>query len=68
MFVCICNAVTDREIRAHAGSGVTTLEELRRVTGCGDCCGQCTDEAEALLFGAAGPMGYLPALPIQQGA
>ncbi|MBY6204796.1 (2Fe-2S)-binding protein [Halomonas denitrificans] len=49
MFVCICNAVSDRDIRAHAESGVSTLDELRLRTGCSDCCGQCADEAEEIL-------------------
>lgn len=52
MYVCICNAVTDREIREYAAAGVTTMEELRMRTGCSDCCGQCSEEAEAIL-GAA---------------
>jgi bacterioferritin-associated ferredoxin len=50
MFVCLCNAVTDRDIRQQAASGVTTLEELRMRTGCSDCCGQCADEAESILL------------------
>lgn len=49
MFVCICNAVRDREIREHAEQGVTTLDELRLRTGCSDCCGQCAEEAESIL-------------------
>ena len=49
MFICVCNAITDREIREHAAGGVRTLEELRMRTGCSDCCGQCADEAEAIL-------------------
>lgn len=50
MFVCVCNAVTDREIREHARRGVESLEELRMRTGCADCCGQCADEAESILM------------------
>ena len=49
MFVCVCNAVTDREIREHVRRGVDSLEELRMRTGCADCCGQCADEAEVIL-------------------
>lgn len=49
MFICVCNAVTDREIREHARRGVDSLEELQMRTGCADCCGQCADEAEAIL-------------------
>jgi bacterioferritin-associated ferredoxin len=49
MYVCICNAVTDRAIREAAASGVRTLAELTRRTGCGDCCGSCSDLAESIL-------------------
>lgn len=52
MFVCICNAVSDREIRNLARRGVDSLEELRMLTGCSDCCGQCAEEAEAVLMAA----------------
>jgi bacterioferritin-associated ferredoxin len=52
MFVCICNAVSDRVIQEHASQGVTTLDELRLRTGCSDCCGQCAEEAEAILRAA----------------
>jgi bacterioferritin-associated ferredoxin len=49
MYVCICNAVTDRAIREAAESGVRTLAELTRRTGCGDCCGSCTELAREIL-------------------
>ncbi len=52
MFVCICNAVTDREIRNLARRGVDSLAELRMLTGCSDCCGQCAEEAESILLTA----------------
>ncbi len=68
MFVCVCNAVTDRRIAELAASGVQSVEELRRVSGCGDCCGQCTDEAEAILHSISVP-GPLPGpvLPLAHG-
>ena len=69
MFVCICNAVSDRDIRAHAESGVSTLDELRLRTGCSDCCGQCADEAEEILQATLAarltgtPSGHRPSAP-----
>ena len=33
MYVCICNAVTEREIRQAVALGVTTLKELREGLG-----------------------------------
>ncbi|MEO8011705.1 MAG: (2Fe-2S)-binding protein [Dokdonella sp.] len=49
MYVCVCNAITDHQIRAAAAQGVCTLEELARQTGCGDCCGSCSDLAGEIL-------------------
>lgn len=49
MFVCVCNAVTDREIRACAELGVVTLEDLRTHIGVASCCGRCARTAEQLL-------------------
>jgi len=44
MYVCICRAVTDRQIRAAAEAGVRTMRDLRKALGvCSDCgkCGPC---------------------------
>ena len=49
MYVCICNGVTDHEIRAGAAAGCTTLAELTMRTGCGATCGSCLEQAQALL-------------------
>ena len=49
MYICICNAVTERAIRDAALSGVRTLPELSRRTGCADCCGSCADLANEIL-------------------
>ena len=47
MYICLCNAVTDHDIRREAADGVQTFAELQARTGCGDCCGCCRDEAHA---------------------
>ena len=49
MYVCICNGVTDHEIREVAAAGCATLSELTMRTGCGSTCGSCLDQAQALL-------------------
>ena len=49
MYVCICNAVTDRDIHEAAAAGVATLAELTQRTGCSDCCGTCSDLAGEIL-------------------
>lgn len=52
MYVCICNAVTDRQIRQAAEQGVSSMAELSRRTGCSDCCGSCEDLASEILEAA----------------
>ena len=65
MYVCLCNGVTDREIRQVAEAGCRTLSELTMRTGCGACCGSCVETASQLLdeVHAAQPVASLP-LPV----
>jgi bacterioferritin-associated ferredoxin len=49
MYVCICNGVTERDIRQAAEAGCRSLPELTMRTGCGATCGSCLDTAAALL-------------------
>jgi bacterioferritin-associated ferredoxin len=54
MYVCICNAVTDRAIREAAACGARSFEEVRSRTGCADCCGSCEDLAARIFHEAIG--------------
>ncbi|CTP93296.1 hypothetical protein XTPLMG728_3668 [Xanthomonas translucens pv. poae] len=49
MYVCICNGVTDRQIREAADAGCRSVSELTMRTGCGATCGSCLDMAGDLL-------------------
>jgi len=49
VYVCICNGVTDHQIRDAAASGVRNVAELTMRTGCGATCGTCLDTAAAIL-------------------
>ena len=49
MYVCICNGVTERDIRQAAEAGCRSLPELTMRTGCGSTCGTCLETASALL-------------------
>ena len=49
MYVCICNGVTDHQIREAAEAGCTSLTELTMRTGVGANCGSCLPSAEILL-------------------
>jgi bacterioferritin-associated ferredoxin len=49
MYVCICNAITDREIRAAADLGARTLDDLSATLGVATCCRRCADCARGVL-------------------
>ncbi|EGV32826.1 BFD domain protein (2Fe-2S)-binding domain protein [Thiorhodococcus drewsii AZ1] len=49
MYVCICNSVTDRQIREAVEKGHDTLGKLRSELGVSTCCGKCKECARNLL-------------------
>ena len=66
MYVCICNAITDKQIRRAAKNGVDNLYELREHLGVASNCGSCADQAQSILqnanqSNAAEPSTYYPA-------
>ena len=61
MYVCLCNAVTDHEIRHAVRGGVLTFDELRLELGVACCCGQCHEHAEEVFHAALSER--FPALP-----
>jgi bacterioferritin-associated ferredoxin len=54
MYICVCNAVTDREIRQCAELGARTVDELRDSLGVASCCGKCEGPAREILAGGVG--------------
>ncbi len=49
MIVCVCNNISDREIRQAVDLGLSSMEELSRDLGVATCCGQCADCAKQVL-------------------
>ena len=49
MFVCLCHAVTDREIHEAVDSGVADVEQLGELCGVGTGCGCCRSMAQELI-------------------
>ena len=49
MYVCICNAVTDRDIREAAERGIHSFDGLRRELKVATCCGRCEECARNTL-------------------
>ncbi|MDH5824887.1 bacterioferritin-associated ferredoxin [Luteimonas sp. RD2P54] len=57
MYVCLCNGITESDIRKAAEAGCSSLPELTMRTGVGACCGSCVEAATEVLERAQ------PALP-----
>ena len=49
MIVCVCNNISDREIRQAVDLGLSSMDELRRDLGVSTCCGKCATYAEEVL-------------------
>ncbi|HKO88886.1 MAG TPA: (2Fe-2S)-binding protein, partial [Burkholderiales bacterium] len=49
MYICLCNAITDREIRQCADLGACSLTDLRSGLGVATCCGACAQSAQDVL-------------------
>lgn len=52
MYVCVCKAVTDRQIHEAARGGARTLGDLRRELGITMDCGRCASCAHQCLKAA----------------
>jgi bacterioferritin-associated ferredoxin len=57
MYVCLCNGITERQVRECARRGASSLEQLGVELGVGMGCGRCRDSAEELLRAEAGGEG-----------
>jgi bacterioferritin-associated ferredoxin len=49
MYICVCNAVTEREIRSAVDLGVTSMRQLKRDLGVAANCGKCARCARDVL-------------------
>jgi bacterioferritin-associated ferredoxin len=50
MYVCICNEVTDREIREAVYSGARCLSDIQEELGVATQCGKCGQMAGCILM------------------
>lgn len=51
MYVCVCKAVTDSQIREAIGDGACSMRELRQRLGVASECGRCSKCALGILRG-----------------
>ncbi len=49
MYVCICNGITDRQIREAIAEGASSVEELHDTLGVASQCGSCSEHALSLI-------------------
>ncbi|WP_448564701.1 (2Fe-2S)-binding protein [Trichothermofontia sp.] len=49
MYVCICNPVTDAQVRQAAHSGCRSLDDLKAKLGVARMCGRCSEYAVGIL-------------------
>ncbi len=49
MYVCVCHAVTDRDIAQAVADGASSMRDLRERTGVAGTCGRCAQCAHACL-------------------
>jgi bacterioferritin-associated ferredoxin len=49
MIVCVCNNISDREIRAAVDLGISSMAGLHRELGVGTCCRKCVSYARQVL-------------------
>lgn len=50
MYVCVCNAVTDCQIREAYCEGACSMRLLRQKLGVAGCCGRCAPCARDVLL------------------
>ncbi len=49
MYVCVCKAVTDKQVVQAINEGVCSRRQLMQCTGAGGVCGKCTASIKAIL-------------------
>ena len=49
MYVCMCHAINDRQIREVVDRGAHSLDEVQVHLPVASCCGQCEDTAREVI-------------------
>jgi bacterioferritin-associated ferredoxin len=61
MYICICNAITDKQILKAQKNSHDSIDDIIQTLGVGSCCGRCVEKAEDLLIENAGVKRFNPA-------
>ena len=57
MYICLCNGITENEIRSCVRQGACCMADLQRELGVATQCGRCEAYARELLQDPAAPQG-----------
>lgn len=60
MYICLCHAVTDRDLREAVRDGARNIQDLSYRTGCGTQCGSCVQQTREILDGELAAIGAAP--------
>lgn len=62
MYICLCKAVTDRQIREMVSGGTCSYAEIRKELGVATQCGKCGQQAKSIVQTAVRKSATEPAL------
>jgi len=49
MYICLCNAITDRDLRTHSAQAGCSVAAVYRALGCQPQCGKCVPFVRQML-------------------
>jgi bacterioferritin-associated ferredoxin len=68
MYVCVCHAVTDKDIRKAVDRGARSLFEVQNQLPVGSCCGACNETAQAVVEEYLDARSGAPRVPAETAA
>jgi len=55
VYICLCNGITEKQIRDAVLGGLNTLPAVRHGLGVASSCGRCADFAQQVIFETLAP-------------
>lgn len=49
MYICVCNRITDKDIKKAVSQGANSVSDLRDMLGVSNQCGTCIESAQEVL-------------------
>lgn len=61
MYICVCNAISERQLQEAVSQGAADLSDLQAQLGVATCCGHCAETATDYLPGGRYATDSVPA-------